>query len=219
MSVAILSDTLPLGDWQNFYVIVGSAAAALTGLTFIVITIAAEATSQTQTPAVRVYGVRAFITPTIVHFGSALWLSLLLSVPGQTALSLALCLGATGLAGVAYCARVIRWMFATLPAYKLVVSDWVWSAVLPVSAHVCLLAAALLLAQHRIGSLYAVGAVMVLLLFTGIHNAWDLVAWLTTERHAHNEGRDRDEAERDRKPERRRDAREASRKPRARRRS
>jgi hypothetical protein len=32
--------------------------------------------------------------------------------------------------------------------------------------------------------LYAIGAVTLLLLFIGIHNAWDVVAWTTTERHA-----------------------------------
>ena len=29
----------PLAPWQNFYVIIGSAAAALTGLMFVVITL------------------------------------------------------------------------------------------------------------------------------------------------------------------------------------
>ena len=33
----------PLPTWQNFYVIIGSAAAALTGLTFVVITLIAGA--------------------------------------------------------------------------------------------------------------------------------------------------------------------------------
>jgi hypothetical protein len=33
-------------------------------------------------------------------------------------------------------------------------------------------------------SLYVVGGVALLLLLVGIHNAWDVVAWITTERHA-----------------------------------
>jgi hypothetical protein len=28
---------------------------------------------------------------------------------------------------------------------------------------------------------------VLLLLFIGIHNAWDVVVWMTTERHAHRE--------------------------------
>src|SRR5579862_1128650 len=102
---------LPLHGWENFYVIVGSSAAALTGLTFIVITIsAADATNFANNPAARLTGLRAFITPIAVHFCSALWISVLLSVPDQTVLSLAICLGVTGLAGSVYCANVIRWM-------------------------------------------------------------------------------------------------------------
>lgn len=36
-------DWSPLAGWDNFYVIAGTSAAGLTGLTFIVITLAAEA--------------------------------------------------------------------------------------------------------------------------------------------------------------------------------
>ena len=39
MPVAVL---LPLDTWQNFYVIVGTAAATLTGLMFVVITLIAQ---------------------------------------------------------------------------------------------------------------------------------------------------------------------------------
>ena len=54
--------TLPqLADWGNFYVIIGSAAAGLTGLMFVVITLGAEA----QTVG-NENGLRAFVTPTLV---------------------------------------------------------------------------------------------------------------------------------------------------------
>ena len=75
--------SLPLESWSNFYVIVGSSAGGLTGLTFVVIALVADA------HAVRLTGLRAFITPTIVHFGSALVISAVLNVPGQTASSMA----------------------------------------------------------------------------------------------------------------------------------
>ena len=53
-----------LADWANFYVITGSAAAGLTGLTFVVIALASEA------GRVNAVGLNTFITPTIVHFGT-----------------------------------------------------------------------------------------------------------------------------------------------------
>src|SRR5207302_1827740 len=173
MSVAALSEALPLNGWENFYVIVGSSAAALTGLTFIVITIAADAAGLANTPRARLSGLRAFITPTTVHFASVLWMSALLSVPGQTVFSLALCLGISGLAGIVYCTRVILWMLEILSEYKPFIADWIWSAVLPFFAYACLLAVALLLPGHPVASLYVVGGITLLLLFIGIHNAWD----------------------------------------------
>jgi hypothetical protein len=39
---------------------------------------------------------------------------------------------------------------------------------------------------------------VLLLLFIGIHNAWDVVVWMTTERHAHRE-RQRQERQREKR--------------------
>jgi hypothetical protein len=188
MSALALGEAFPLHGWENVYVIVGSSAAALTGLTFIVITISAEAAESddgVRTPAARLRGLRAFITPIAVHFCAALWVSVLMSVPGQTAYSLAICLGVTGLAGLWYCATVIQWLLRATATYRPFLADWIWNAVLPTFAYLCVLTVALLLYRLPWLSLYIVAASTVLLLFIGIHNAWDIVAWITTERHAH----------------------------------
>src|SRR5438067_2125178 len=52
-----------LAGWENFYVIVGSCAGGLTGLTFVVIALIRDVQRPSGT------GLRAFLTPTIVHFG------------------------------------------------------------------------------------------------------------------------------------------------------
>jgi hypothetical protein len=181
-----LSAVLPLSGWENFYVIVGSSAAALTGLTFIVITISADRGERADGSSPRLFGLRAFITPTVVHFSVSLWVSALQSVPGHTALSLALCIGITGVLGTLYCARVIYWMLRTFTDsdYKPFLEDWVWNAVLPSLTYMGLFAVAWLLAPHPELSLRIIGGFTLLLLFIGIHNAWDVVAWITTERDA-----------------------------------
>jgi hypothetical protein len=56
-----------LAAWDSFYVIVGSAAAALIGLQFVVMTLIAE-----RPPLRAAEAGAAFATPTIVHFGTAL---------------------------------------------------------------------------------------------------------------------------------------------------
>ena len=66
----------PLAEWESFYVIVGSSAAALTGLMFVVIALNSEARTEAGPTALR-----AFATPIIVHFGAVLLISALLSTP------------------------------------------------------------------------------------------------------------------------------------------
>jgi hypothetical protein len=177
-------ESLSLDAWDNFYVIVGSSAGALTGLTFIVITLAADADNIASTPAARLTGLRAFITPTAVHFGVALWLAALLTLPGHTYRSLAICLAVTGGLSTLYCAHVLRLMLEAFSNYRPFVSDWIWSVLLPLCAYLSLLVAAMLLKAHVLLALYVVAACSLLLLLLGLHNAWDVVVWITTERHA-----------------------------------
>ncbi|MGH8288366.1 MAG: hypothetical protein ACREV7_04960 [Steroidobacteraceae bacterium] len=178
-------------DWQSFYVLVGSSAAALTGLSFIVITIAADNDDIAGSASARLSGLRVFITPIAVHFGSALWLSALMSIPGLTVLALEVLLAGTGLAGLMYCAILLRRMLVGLSDYRPFVSDWIWSAVLPLAAYSVLTATGLILPHRSAMSLYGVSGVVLLLVFIGIHNAWDVVVWRTTERHARREQRHR----------------------------
>ncbi len=187
MFAASESDILRLADWQNFYVIVGSSAGALIGLTFIVITVAADRLGVASSPAARLSGLRTFITPTAVYFGSAFWVAALMSVPGHTVVTLRASLAFTGAAGLLYCAQVGRRMRQSALDYRPFLADWIWSVVLPLTAYLGLLAAAGVVHAFRVASLYAVGATTLLLTFVGIHNAWDVVVWITTERHAHEE--------------------------------
>jgi hypothetical protein len=167
---------LPLEAWSNFYVIIGSSAGGLTGLTFVVIALVADA------HAVRMTGLRAFVTPTIVHFGSALALSALLNIPGQSLLGISICLSAFGLGGVLYTVGTALHMKRTAAEYKAVAADWIWNVLLPLICYASLLTAGLW-APSRIGlALDMTAGVSLLLLFIGIHNAWDIAVWFTAER-------------------------------------
>src|SRR5258706_4359188 len=80
-------------EWDSFYVIVGSAAGALIGLQFVVLTLVAE-----RPPLRAAEGGAAFATPTIVHFGTALLLSAVLRAPWQAVTPVAAPLRLVGLA-------------------------------------------------------------------------------------------------------------------------
>ncbi|MGE5224115.1 MAG: hypothetical protein ACM3PY_16870, partial [Omnitrophica WOR_2 bacterium] len=65
-----------LTNWQNFYIIIGSAAATLTGLMFVVVTLMASIETHVSTLNA---GISAFNTPTIVHFCAVLLIAGILS--------------------------------------------------------------------------------------------------------------------------------------------
>jgi hypothetical protein len=168
---------LPLHEWETFYVIVGSSAAALTGLMFVVIALSAER----QKIAVEggTEALNSFATPTVTHFCAALLIAALVTTPRQTAGSLSACLIGVGGAGLVYSILVAA-RAARQKAYVPVLSDWVWHTVLPLLAYLSLLIAALIMRRAPQESLYAVGASELLLLFIAIHNAWDAAVWIAT---------------------------------------
>jgi CBS domain containing-hemolysin-like protein len=56
-----------LEAWRNFYMLLGTAAATLTGLMFVVVSLGPQ-----QIGARTATGVRAFVTPTVVYFTTVL---------------------------------------------------------------------------------------------------------------------------------------------------
>src|SRR3989442_4086937 len=101
-SVVEPSALAPFAGWENFYVIIGSSAAALTGLQFVVIVLGAEARS------VRGPELGAFGTPTVVHFCAVLLISAILSVPWRAIGSGGLALRACGVGGITHMGVVIK---------------------------------------------------------------------------------------------------------------
>jgi hypothetical protein len=168
--------TLPLAVWESFYVIVGSSAAALTGLQFVVMALIAEGRGRKATTR----EIDAFGTPTIVHFCGALLVSAILSAPWHHVSNSAIALGCCGVAGIVYTAIVMR-RARRQTGYKPVLEDWIWHSILPFVAYTALLVASLALQRYEAPALFAIGAITLLVLFIGIHNAWDSVVYITVE--------------------------------------
>jgi hypothetical protein len=177
-----------LAAWDGFYAIVGSAAGALIGLQFVVMTLIAERPRKGMEEAGA-----AFATPTIVHFGAALLLSALLRAPWPTITIAAALWGLMGVSGVAYAVIVTRRM-RKQAVYQPDFEDWLFHIGLPLAAYVILALSPFAAPSHTRESLFGVGAAALLLLFTGIHNAWDGVAYhvFVSRRDANTERR-RDE--------------------------
>src|SRR5215467_4427700 len=90
-----------LASWSNFYLTTGSAAATLTGLMFVVITLVRRA-DRTRTQAQSQTGISTFSTPIVLHFAAALFVSLFLSAPLHSFVAAAVVLGVGGLYGIGY---------------------------------------------------------------------------------------------------------------------
>jgi hypothetical protein len=190
-------DLSVLSAWSNFYVITGSSAAALTGLTFIVITLIAGQHMHSSTD-----GIGTFSSPTVVHFCAALFVSAVLTAPWRSLVQTSVILGLTGAFGLAYLLRIAMRMLRLTqrenPDYRLQLDDWLRYVSVPFAAYATIILAAFWLPVSPIGALFAFGGSTVLLIFLGIHNAWDVVTFLAVSSiEEQNDDKAGDRSERD----------------------
>ena len=159
--------------WENFYIIVGSSAGALTGLQFVVMALVADSPARTDSGTIDTFG-----TPTVVHFCAVLLVSALLSAPWPLLAHAAIAIGICGAAGVVYSLIVVR-RARRVTAYKPEMEDWIFHCVLPLVAYATLLVSGVTLTISHTPALFGVALFTLILLFVGIHNAWDTVTYIT----------------------------------------
>ena len=158
-------------EWDSFYLIIGGAAGALIGLQFVVLTLIADRGRRVSPEAGR-----AFSTPTVLHFSVVLFLSAFIRVPWPS-ITLPSIIGAiVGACGVVYIIKIIKQIRAQ-SVYRPVFEDWLFHVILPLAAYLALFVLAFVAQWDVRSSLFAGAAATLVLLFTGIHNAWDAVTW------------------------------------------
>jgi len=81
-----------------------------------------------------------------------------------------------GLCGMVYAFIVARRM-RRQTAYEPVFEDWFFHVLLPFAAYAALAVSAFMARSNARPALFLVGAAALLLLFIGIHNAWDAVTY------------------------------------------
>lgn len=172
-----------LALWESFYVIVGSSAAALIGLQFVVVALINDSPMEASAASLGAFG-----TPTVVHFGGALLIAAVMSAPWPSEVGMSRVLLALGAGGVVYGGVVVR-RARRQKEYKPVLEDWVWHVLLPWLAYAVVLGSGLVLRHITTTGLFAVAAAALGLLFIGIHNAWDTVTYVVTESSQRSQGR------------------------------
>ena len=162
-----------LREWHDFYVLIGTASATLVGLTFVAASIGAA-----YFTAEREAGLRAFLTPTVMHFAAVLIASLVIIVPSHGDLSLGIVLAIGSLLGLGYSLRV--WVIVRRRNFEIDREDQLWYLLAPVTGYLLMAAAAAFAfasADSRI-ALDVLAGSLVLLLVLGIRNAWDMTVWI-----------------------------------------
>ncbi len=165
-----------LREWETFYLLTGSAAAALIGLLFIVATLM---TGVPRSSAER--GDKFSMTPIIFHLCVIVVLSAMALAPVLTAPVLGMACGLAALAGVAYGAYVFQGIFNVRAEVAAHWSDKYTYGVGPTLAYMALGTIAFGFLRNREWAASGVAAVLVVLLLLGIRNAWDLVTYLAPQ--------------------------------------
>jgi hypothetical protein len=167
-----------LTAWSSFYVVTGSSAAALLGLMFVVVTLVASRMRSLDDANL---GFATFSTPTVVHFCAAFLISGIVNAPWHSLFRAGTLIGFTGLFGVLYMTRVI-FLTRRITFYQLPLEDWLWFAILPMIAYLAMIASAVFLTTIPARVLFALAGVTMLLIFIGIHNAWDVITYVGVDR-------------------------------------
>ena len=162
---------ITLNGWENFYVIVGSSAGALIGLQFVVITLIAERPGSRMAEASA-----AFATPSVVHFAAVLLVSAIMSAPWNGIDIASSAWGIVGLSGAIYTIIVAR-RLRVQTLYRPVFEDWSFHGILPFVAYLIIAGSAWVAHFDERSGLFLDAGAVLLLLFIGIHNAWDAVTY------------------------------------------
>jgi len=166
-----------LEKWHDFFILVGTAAGTLVGLIFVAASIGAGLFTGKLKDVMG-----AFITPTIIHFSSVLFVCIVAMVPSLSSVSLAAFTGVIALIGIGYsCSTLLRISNRYSSATSFM--DRLWYALTPAGGYLILAIATLepLIRSSARPSWIAI-AVSILLL-AGIRNAWAITAWIAIQPH------------------------------------
>jgi hypothetical protein len=163
-----------LEHWHEFYLLIGTAAAALVALLFVAASVGAGLLSREPHGPTRTY-----ISPIAFHFTSALFVSAAALVPSHTLFTLGALVGLNAVAGMLYAGFILCRLFTDNIADT---ADRFCYGILPFAAYAAGFAAACLIFRGSVHAPEFLAATVVLLLIVNIRNAWDLMLSLSRRR-------------------------------------
>ncbi|HET8920189.1 MAG TPA: hypothetical protein VFN27_10985 [Xanthobacteraceae bacterium] len=154
-------------DWHDFYMLLGTASAALVALLFVAVSIGASFLTPERSVATR-----TFMSPVVFYFSTLLLLSLIAMVPSHTALSLAIGITIVAIAGLGYTTVVLVGLARASVSDT---ADRFGYGFCTLASYLAMLAAAGLVISRATLAADILAAALLLLLAVNIRNAWDLM--------------------------------------------
>jgi hypothetical protein len=162
--------------WDSFYLLIGGAAGALTGLLFIVATLTRDLDADSALKGASIY-----MTPVVFHLAVVLAISALATAPGVTSHTAGGLIGLCGIVGLAVSARVIFHLKTGRSFQTAHWSDLWFYGVAAFAADLALTTAAGAVWAAPACAPYALAGALMALLLIAIRNAWDLVTWISAK--------------------------------------
>jgi len=162
-----------LEHWHEFYLLVGTAAAALVALLFVAASIGAGFLT-----ADRAAKSRTFMSPVVLHFTAVLFACMIGLVPSHTHASLGLIISASANGAAVYTTIIL---IRVLKDHSIDLTDRLAYGISPIIGYAAGLVSGglFLLGSHRAPDVLA--SAVIWLLIVNIRNAWDLMLFFTAK--------------------------------------
>jgi len=168
-----------LHSWQNFYFMIGGAAAGLIGLMFVALSLGMQIIRDVPQEESR-----AFATPSVIYFVTVLLIAAIMLVPASEPMILGLLLLVT--AGIGCFNMFRRWrklLDSAIRHQDFLLSDWLAQIIGPILTYVLLIIAAFcfMIGQWPLafGTLWSAS---IFTMLAAISNTWALVVWIIEHR-------------------------------------
>jgi hypothetical protein len=169
---------LTLHDWQNFYILTGTASATLIGLLFVAISAGGYIPAQQA----REY-TRTFVNPILLVYAQVLFVSCLFLIPLQSTLLFSIVLSALGIFNLLLTGKVL-WRIRVVHRDDTEIerNHFVWYTLLPIVVSLLLIGSAVGFFLAIPFTLLIIASVVLATLAVGLRNTWNLMLWLTMHR-------------------------------------
>lgn len=172
-----------LHDWQNFYLLTGTAAATLIGLLFVAVSISVGV-NMTVTRVTA--AAETFVTPILLSYALAFLISCLGVIPFQAPLFSGIILLVLGSMDTGR-ALWVAWRILALHRDEMDRGHWVWHFLLPLVVGMLLVGTALAVLEGDMLALAGLAITTLLCLAIGLRNSWVLTLWLILQRTPGND--------------------------------